>query len=128
MLRTSVPLDVLNPVRTTIAEAVAAPPVGVVARTLTTFVPMNIKCLEKLVGILEEARLNAFSTLSVMGALETGIDSPVSIDSFIIQSPVRSTASHGNVCNVDISITSPMAKSWEEVLFPTVTCVNIALE
>jgi hypothetical protein len=53
-----------------------------------------------------------------MGIFETGIDSPVSIDSFIMQSPVRSVASHGNVCRVVMSIMSPTARSWEDVLLP----------
>lgn len=118
ILRTSEPFEVLKPVRTTNAVALVAPPVGVVALTLTTLVPMNMKCLESSDGILVEARLNVFKTESVIGTLETGMDSPVSIDSFMIQSPVRSTASHGKVCRVDISIMSPIAKSWDDVLLP----------
>ena len=111
MLRTSEPLEVLKPVLKTIAVALVTPPADGVALTLTTLVPINIKCLERSDGMLEEARLNALRTISVIGTLETGIDSPVSIDSFIIQSPVRRTASHGKVCKVVISITSPTARS-----------------
>lgn len=104
MLRTRPPLAELKPVRTTMAVAkdtLSLP------RTLTILVPINKKCLEISAGILDEDRFILRRVKSLIGTFDTGTDSPVSMDSFSIQSPDTSMASHGTVWTLAMSIKSP---------------------
>lgn len=116
MDRTSAPFAVLKPVLTTMAVAVVtlSPP-----RTRTILVPMNKKCLAISAGILDDDRFIFLSVASLMGILETGTDSPVSMDSLRMQSPDTSIASHGTVCIFAISIKSPGTNSTELTFRPT---------
>lgn len=112
---TSAPFAELKPVRTTIA--VAADTLSL-PLTRTIFVPINKKCFDISAGILEEDRFILRKVTSLMGVLDTGTDSPVNIDSFKIQSPDTSIASHGTVCTLAISIRSPGTSSTELTLRP----------
>lgn len=101
MLLTRAPFAELKPVRTTMAVA------GVMLlpeRTRTTFVPINKKCLVISAGIVAVDKFILRKTASVTGILDTGTDSPVSMDSFKMQSPETRTASHGTVCKLAMSI------------------------
>lgn len=112
---TSAPLAELKPVRTTMAVAAdtLSHPL-----TRTILVPMNRKCFDISAGMVEEDKFILRKVGSLMGALDTGTDSPVSMDSFKIQSPDTSIASHGTVCTLAISIKSPGTNSTELTLRP----------
>lgn len=115
MLLTKAPFAELKPVRTTIAVATDT---LLPQRTRTTLVPMNKKYFESSAGIVNVKRFIFRKTASVTGILDTGTDSPVSMDSFNIQSPAISIASHGTVFRSAISIKSPGTRSIELILRP----------
>lgn len=121
MDRTSAPFAVLKPVLTTIAVAVdiLSPPL-----TRTILVPMNKKCFDISAGILDDDKFIFLRVGSLIGTLDTGTDSPVSMDSFKMQSPDTSIASHGTVCTFAISIRSPGTNSTELTFRPTFCLIN----
>ena len=91
------PLVVLNPVLTTMASATAwssPSSCGRLARII--FVPQNKKCRAASGETVEADKSKANSVSSVAGNLEIGTDSPVSMLSLTIQSPLSNKLSLGN--------------------------------
>jgi hypothetical protein len=121
---TKAPFVVLKPVRTTIPTA--SPPLVVLwafsnLRMRTIFVPQNMKCLPRSGGTSPPTAIIARTVTSSTGILETGTDSPVSIDSLTIASPDRRTTSAGKVCKDPSarSMRSPGTSCDESVTSPS---------
>lgn len=124
---TRAPLVVLKDVRITIARAASSttgafdklvlrPPF----RIRMILVPQNKMCLAKAGEGSPTMLLIAFRADSTTGSLDTGMDSPVSIDSLTIASPDNNNRSAGKVCRLaaDTSITSPGTSSIESTVVP----------
>lgn len=106
----------------TIASASGAPPIpaGVVCLIRTIFVPLKTTWRDNSGGTSPPGLLTSETPSTSTGTLETGTDSPVSMDSFTIASPERRRKSAGKVCKEgsEMSTTSPGTRSPESLIIP----------
>ena len=112
------------------ATASSSPlPPGDVLRIRIILVPLYRTCFDKSALISPPGADTRLTTADSIGTLETGTDSPVSIDSLTIASPERRTTSAGKVCKFSYarSIKSPGTSEAESSMVPAVKVVNVGL-
>ena len=118
------------PVRRTMATASSSPlPPGDVLRIRMILVPLYRTCFDKSALISPPGAETRPTTPDSIGTLETGTDSPVSIDSLTIASPERRTTSAGKVCKFSYarSIKSPGTSEAESSMIPARVCSGSGL-